>query len=64
MMFQAVCATGSDLQCLLKLNVRTAPSQTCDVHPATRDITVPWSVPPSGAAREPSGPGGALSYDE
>ena len=23
---------------------------------------MPWSVPPSGAAREPSGPGGALSY--
>ena len=26
----------------------------------TRAITVPWSVPPSGAAREPSGPGGSL----
>ena len=27
----------------------------------TRAITVPWSVPPSGVAREPSGPGGPLS---
>ena len=27
-----------------------------------RCFKVPWSVPPSGAAREPSGPGGALSY--
>ena len=28
----------------------------------TRAITVPWSVPPSGVARESSDTGGALSY--
>ena len=28
----------------------------------TRAITVPWSIPPSGVARESSGPGGPLSY--
>ena len=35
----------------------TCPNSTC-----TRAITVPWSIPPSGVARESSGPGGPLSY--
>ena len=36
----------------------TCPNSTC-----TRAITtVPWSIPPSGVARESSGPGGPLRY--
>ena len=35
----------------------TCPNSTC-----TRAITVPWSIPPTGVARESSGPGGPLSY--
>ena len=35
----------------------STPNSAC-----TRAITVPWSIPPSGVARESSGPGGALSY--
>ncbi len=32
------------------------------IRQCTRAITVPWSIPPSGVARESSGPGGPLSY--
>ena len=34
----------------------------CYAATCTRAITVPWSIPPSGVARESSSPGGPLSY--
>ena len=32
------------------------------LHVHTCHITVPWSIPPSGVARESSGPGGAFPF--